>query len=560
MMTLNLLSPPLQATPQPQEQEEATPCSTLVSPDQVHFDFSLQSWPLTPPQLQPSSTVGEVHFLRFPIFNLDDPAENNWLFRGANRFHIDTRERTLRHLLLFSPGDPYNPRQLEESARLLRQKNYLYDAKVFPFRVCGQQVDVMVVTRDVWTLVPGFSLSRTGGVNSRSLVLRDSNFLGLGKRISLERKDDVDREGWQFGYEDDNLFNRRLLLNILYADNRDGESKQLELSRPFFSLDTRWSAGMKVDENERTDKLYLRGDSIAEFRTREDTYEISGGFSDGWYSNITRRWLWGFSWQHEQFEPLPDEVAPEPFPPDREINTLWVGRQKIEDRFTIMHNFNHLYRTEDINFGKHWSVRFGWSDSAWGSDRDRLRYAYNFQNIRPLADRRLLSYDFNLAGYWDQDNNQSDDLQFGAQWRYYHRTSPRFASYASLQLDYVRNLPPNRQLLLGGEENLRGYPLRYQAGDRRFLLTLERRFYSDRHWWRLFRVGAAAFVDIGRAWFPGEDTNGATGVLSNVGLGLRISSSRAEKTQVLHIDFAIPLQREEDVDSIQFIISGKEAF
>ena len=134
------------------------------------------------------------------------------------------------------------------------------------------------------------------------------------------------------------------------------------------------------------------------------------------------------------------------------------------------------------------------------------------------------------------------------------------AFYLALDLDYTRNLPTNKQLLLGGEENLRGYPLRYQDGDRRFLLTLERRYYFDTHWYRLFRTGAALFVDVGRAWFPGEENKGATGVLSDVGFGLRFASSRAEKNRTLHVDIAFPLEKQDDIDSVQFLVTGKAGF
>src|SRR4029453_7544016 len=59
------------------------------------------------------------------------------------------------------------------------------------------------------------------------------------------------------------------------------------------------------------------------------------------------------------------------------------------------------------------------------------------------------------------------------------------------------------QLLLGGDNGLRGYPLRYQAGDALALFTLEQRFYTDWQPLKLVNVGAAVFFDAGRAW--GQD-------------------------------------------------------
>ena len=78
--------------------------------------------------------------------------------------------------------------------------------------------------------------------------------------------------------------------------------------------------------------------------------------------------------------------------------------------------------------------------------------------------------------------------------------------------------------------------------------------------WNL--IGAAAFLDVGRAWFEDRDNGPNGGVLANVGFGLRFNSSRAEKSSVIHIDLAYPLVKEDDVDidNSQFLITVKDSF
>jgi hemolysin activation/secretion protein len=121
-------------------------------------------------------------------------------------------------------------------------------------------------------------------------------------------------------------------------------------------------------------------------------------------------------------------------------------------------------------------------------------------------------------------------------------------------------LDSDRQLLLGGEEGLRGYPLRYQAGTSRALLTLEERYYTGWYPFRLFHVASAAFFDMGRTW--GTDVTGATsdGLLKNVGVGLRLGSSRSAFGNVIHIDLAFPLDGDDDVDSVQLVVETKARF
>ena len=65
----------------------------------------------------------------------------------------------------------------------------------------------------------------------------------------------------------------------------------------------------------------------------------------------------------------------------------------------------------------------------------------------------------------------------------------------------AEKLDPETQLLLGGDTGLRGYPLRYQAGDRRGSSSWSSAFFSDRELFHVLHLGAAVFYDVGRAWF-----------------------------------------------------------
>ncbi len=68
------------------------------------------------------------------------------------------------------------------------------------------------------------------------------------------------------------------------------------------------------------------------------------------------------------------------------------------------------------------------------------------------------------------------------------------------------------------------------------------------------------FFDAGRTW--GTDVTGATsdGLLKDVGLGVRLGSSRSAFGNVIHIDLAFPLDGGDDIDSVQFVIETKARF
>jgi hemolysin activation/secretion protein len=148
----------------------------------------------------------------------------------------------------------------------------------------------------------------------------------------------------------------------------------------------------------------------------------------------------------------------------------------------------------------------------------------------------------------------------GAEGRFYWETSKYSKFFASVSGAVSEQLDQELQLTLGGDNGLRGYPLRYQAGTARALLTLEQRYYTKWYPFRLFYVGAAAFFDMGRTW--GTDVTGAesAGLLKDVGVGLRLGSSRSSFGNVVHIDLAFPLDGDDDIDSVQLLVTTKRTF
>ena len=122
------------------------------------------------------------------------------------------------------------------------------------------------------------------------------------------------------------------------------------------------------------------------------------------------------------------------------------------------------------------------------------------------------------------------------------------------------SLDPDMQLLLGGDNGLRGYPLRYESGTSRGLLTVEQRVFTDWYPFRLARVGAAVFTDVGRTWGSGVIGNSDPGILSDVGFGLRLGNTRSGLGNVLHIDFAFPLGNTAGIQGFQFLVQTFQSF
>ena len=93
-------------------------------------------------------------------------------------------------------------------------------------------------------------------------------------------------------------------------------------------------------------------------------------------------------------------------------------------------------------------------------------------------------------------------IYFGTQAEYFFNSDDAQSWYVKARIDGAEGLTLDRQLTLGGDSGLRGYPQHYQQGDRRALLSIEKRYYWEYNLWQLFRVGGVAFYDAGQAWLP----------------------------------------------------------
>jgi hemolysin activation/secretion protein len=144
--------------------------------------------------------------------------------------------------------------------------------------------------------------------------------------------------------------------------------------------------------------------------------------------------------------------------------------------------------------------------------------------------------------------------------KYYWRWRTDWLLYAGFSGTVTNSLDPDMQLLLGGDNGLRGYPLRYESGTSRALFTVEQRFFTDWFPFRLARVGGAIFADVGRTWGSGSIGNSDPGLLKDVGFGLRLGNSRTGLGNVLHIDFAFPLNNIAGIQKFQFIVQTEQSF
>lgn len=501
--------------------------------------------------------IGEIRVVPANIFDLNDPRENNFFFRLANTIHIQTRPQVIRQALLFESGQPVSVQKIEETERLLRGYDFLYDVLIRPIAVHDGVADIEVRTRDTWSLDVSASASREGGANKGRISIAEENLLGTGISVGLGYTSEVDRKGTTFNITDPNAFGTRTSASYAYSKNDDGHGQSASLQRPFYELDARWAAGFSASEGEGTDALYNAGNSVAEYRHKHEVVETFGGWSAGLVNGWTRRYSIGVSHTNDQYTLDPAKTAPERLPSDLKLTGPFVRFQLVQDEFRQDTNLNLIGRVEDFSMGIQVNAQLGRALESLDSTRDSWLYSANVSNGFDITrDSFALANAYVNGRYADHGENNA----IGASGRYYQRRGRHVVLYAALSGDAVNNPDLPGPLTIGGDNGLRGYPLRYQAGERRVLFTTEARGYTDWYPFRLFRVGGAVFYDSGRAW-KGENQNIVnSGWLRDVGFGLRLLSARSSKGNVLHADFAFPLDRTDDIKSWQFLVTSRVSF
>jgi hemolysin activation/secretion protein len=510
----------------------------------------------SPGELEASgAVVGRITVIPDDIFDLSIEGESGWLYRTANRLHMNTRASVIREQLLFETGDRYSDRVVQETERNLRANSYLNDAKIVPVAYDGRNVDLEVRTRDTWTLNPGVNFSRTGGENEYAVQIQEKNLLGRGQSLELEWQSDVDRDALTLSFSDPHLFKNFTRLAVAYSDASDGSTKYFNLDRPFYALDTRWSAGTLLTESEFNVDRWELGKRVGKFETHAQYYQLNGGWSAGLRDGWVRRWTYGATYQQSDFEPVPGAPLGGPLPADRKFVYPWVGFELLQDSFQERVNQDQIRRTEDVLVGFNGWARLGLATESLGSATDAVLASAYASNGRDLSPTQSLFGSAWASGRYEHGEIRNGIL--GAEARYYLETSARSKFFADLSGTVTEQLDHDQQLTLGGDTGLRGYPFAYQAGTAKALLTLEQRYYTKWYPFRLFHVAGAVFADTGRTW--GTDVTGATslGLLSDVGIGLRLGTSRSAFGNVLHIDLAFPLDGDDDIDSVQLVVATK---
>lgn len=522
------------------------------------------------PDSCPGGRISYVFIDNASIFDTTDPDLDRrfgWAYRAANALHIRTKDWVIRRELLFAPGSCFDAYRLEETERLLRGYDFLSEVDIFPVPQPDGSYHVVVDTRDSWSTRVDVRIRTTDGVSLEGVRLSEENLLGTGQAIGafyLEREVTKD---YGISYFAPQLFGTRWDLGAAVGKTRAGTLVSEEVAYPFVGEVSRWAARQSF---RRDDQFfdYVAGDdptldaAHVLLPVREQAFDFTLLRRFGQRGNTA---LVGAALSYQEMSyPGAVQIAPDGDFDEREEapdSVARLVRRQTEDLDNIRvfglvghrnvwwvrrRGLDSMRGQEDVRLGAEAVLGIGRSLPTLETDDDlysmlSLYAAFDIGDLLIVGRGRGDARRDLMAGpettEWEDVYAESDLLAYLQTARLPRQTFFFRAGFAGA---WHTRVP--FQLTLGGDQGLRGYDDERFPGGRRFVATLEDRFYLGWPLPDVLDLGGTLFADAGRIWPGDAPWGGDSGWRASAGVGLRGSFPAGSRT-TYRVDIAWPLEK-----------------
>jgi hypothetical protein len=504
------------------------------------------------------------------IFDTTDPTLDprfRRVYDAANALHIRTRDWVIRRELLFGPGSCFDPFILDETERLLRGYAFLSRVDIFAVPQPDGTVHIIVNTHDEWSTRVDVRVRTADGFGVDGVRLAEENLLGTGQSLGLFYFEHEATRDYGVSYFTPQFFGTRWDLRSELGRTRAGTTFAQEVAYPFVGEVSRWAMRQGFRREDRffdyavPDAAGLRAAHLL-LPVREQAFDMAVVRRIGMRGNMA---LIGGALTYEELgypgavevapdgdldrrSPAPDSLILPLMPQRTELSSIrafallghrnvwWVRRQGLDS----------MRGQEDVRLGAEAVLALGRSLPSLEKDDDlytmfAMYTAFNvgegLMMLRGRSDARR-----NLTA--TADSPEWQDVYLDAELLGYLQTPglPRQTLMFRASLAGAWNTQTPFQLGLGGVHGLRGYDRERYPGGRRFVLTLEDRFFIGWPLPALLDVGGTVFSDVGRVWAGDAPFGADSGWRTSVGVGLR-GSFPAGSRSIYRVDFAWPLDQ-----------------
>jgi hypothetical protein len=531
-------------------------------------DEALRRRGLTVDRSPEGKTIRQLHVVTLEVFSSRDLASPmvevpivGPLLPYANKLHFESREGVIRRELILRVGERYDRTRVEEAVRNLQAQNELSSAVAILPVDSGAPgaVDMLVVTRDVWSLRFNTDFEVQQGVLLYLVTsLAENNLFGYRKQAAFNFN--LYQGTVEVGptYADPNVLGSRWTFGAAARAISGRERGELEgatasaaLQHPFYSLSTPWAGGLSVGYGNRIARRFVQGgvagvtiapeglpEQVVPWEYRLRTFGASGSLSRQLGRSVLHRFTLGYSLdvvRPEFPDRFPEDEATRAafarriFPRSERLSTPSLGYRCFVPRYRRYRDLGTFDFTETFRLGPDFEATTSYAVPALGSEREAFRISAGAAWGLDLAD-----------GFQSVSASVGTNLEGGRSVDQTYALSVYAATpilWRSLRLimsgvtTWYRHRTRNQYLVAGSDTGLRGYTIGEFFGRIRAIGHVEARSRAV----PLFslRLGGVLFWDAGRAADRWEDLD----LRHAVGLGARLLIPQLN-SYVLRFDWA----------------------
>jgi len=508
---------------------------TAVTPAVLAAQIVCQGHPIRAVLIRPSSLFSIEH-APFPALVQHIGDALNW----------NPRERTVRRELRFKAGDDCDVGRLAESERILRALPFIRTALIITAPAPGDSVDVVVTTRDEWSLGGDLRIDTRNSKPLRAARLTETNLLGTGT-FSQVRYDDYGRKP---GLAADLLL--RQIGNHMDAEVVGGRTSvgaigAITLRRVFQSEydGFAWGAGVRWRE-EPFLFTSLRYGTVVQS-------QVSAGGDVGlvWRTGpVGRQVMLGGAISDERLFTRGGGLATSAID-DSAATAELAGRFEERRRlsFNVIAGVRHIRflphagldavnAPEDVREGVELRVIGGFGMGGQGFQPDRFGLVDLYYGT-PVGTRTLAFFRSRIEGRYLTDSLNWNNVIAAADMFTYTTVSPRGAVTLFAQAAGGWDMTTPFQLDVAGFTAMRGFGHYGLPAGRRVVVQLEHRYFLG-SFLGAADIGTAAFMDVGRGWAGDAAFGQNTYTLVALGVGLRAGFPTGSRFAT-RLDFAVPV-------------------
>ncbi|MBN1387529.1 MAG: hypothetical protein JW965_03735 [Bacteroidales bacterium] len=462
--------------------------------------------------------IRHIFFRRLNAFGstLSDPEASLQNEPGffLNKTHIKTREYIINNYLLIEENDSLVPHKVAESERLLRQLPYIYDARIVIIPVSNIEVDVMVITKDIYSL--GF-MGEIHGYNVGKVSIFDKNLLGFGHELLLEipynyRK--YNSIGFGAAYTMKNISRTLIDVKLEYKDAFNRRIAGIDISRKFLTAYTKYAGGITVNES------FV----LEDFDTLTVPEPVEYNNFDLWFGrsyliddNLTRvvisgRYINNNVWNKP-------EITNDSYYEYQKYKLYLGSFSLVSERYYKSNLIYNYGRNEDIPYGGILELTYGKEFNEFDK-RDYISVKSSFGSFVPGVG---YLYGRGIVSTFLKDNQTEQGL-LQMHFKYisdlYNLKSYRLRFFGDLDYSMGFYRYDDEYLVIGEENGIRGFKNDSLFPDQRLYLNLEAVAFSKAfiYGFRFAFFGFADIVLFARDKMFYEYDN----VVSGFGIGFRI--------------------------------------